>query len=163
MNRLAGALATAALLTLLLPVGTATAQDEPDETFPACGGDVSLFVVSDSFRAKEHSFGLQFTGTGTLRLADDDSSIVVRIPGRLRIEEEGGLRTFVSSGQTLITPLTPGETAAVSAFFGTDLVLVQGKTVFSERIRSDGTTIEGSQRVVSVSGRVTDLCASLAQ
>lgn len=160
MKRLTGALATAALLTLL-PAGIAQAQEEPDTTVSACGGEVSVFVVSENIQAKEQSFGFRFTGNVVLRLADEDSSIVVRTPGRLLIEEENGLRTSTSSGQNLFAPVTPGELAATREFFGTDLVLVQGRIVSSERIRPDGSVIEGSQQVASASGRITDLCEAL--
>jgi len=159
----------AALAALAAPVvlgfAPSAAAAEPLPTFDACGGTVTLEFIKDTTRFHGAPDGFSVTGNGIVRLSDADSSVVIRIPGRVRFTDdlEAGVRTIVLSGHNLLLPETPGQAAAFAAAGLPEIVLIKGRVVVTERIREDGSTVPGSERVVSHTPNVTDVCALLAR
>ena len=136
-------------------------------TVDACGTRIGVEFLNDTTHAKEHKFGFQIVGNADARLYDlnggEDSFVDIRIPGRVRVtfDPETNTQTIVLSGSNLLVPETPGQAAAFAAAGLPEVSLIKGRVVVQEQIGPKG-PIEGTQRVVSYTPNVTDVCALLA-
>ena len=157
--------AAALAVPLLLGFAPSAAAAEPLPTYDACGGSVTLEFLRDTTRFHAAPDGFAVTGNGIVRLSDADSSVDIRIPGRVRFSDDpdAGTRRIVLSGHILSLPATPGQAAAFAAAGLPGISLIKGRAVVTERILGDGSTVPGSERVVSHTPNVTDVCALLAR
>ena len=159
-------LAVALATPLVLGFAPSAAAAEELPTFDACGGAVTLEVVKDTTRFHERPDGFSLTGNAVVRLSDADSSVTIRVPGRLVLTEDPDtrVRTLVLSGQNLLLPETPGQAAAFAAAGLPEIPLIEGRVVLTERFDPrTGVVVPFSERVVSYTPNVTDVCALLAR
>ena len=163
MRRLLAAVLSAPLA--LAAVGPASAAEHAGFSIQACGTSVTLELIKDTTRFKEREFRFQASGNAVVRASDGDSSVDIRVPGRVAITDdvETGVRTIVLTGSTLLLPETPGQAAALAAAGLPRLALIKGRVVLTERIDAQGMAVPGSERVVRFTPNVTDVCALLAR
>ena len=165
MRTLAISVALTGALALPTPA-LADSHEEPPPSPPPpalCGGAVRVELLRDRTRFKPFENGFQQQGSLRLRVSDEDSSVELNLPGRLRLADDpqSGVRTIVLSGRNLLLPATDGELAAVRRAGLPDIALVTGRVVLTEGIKPDGSIVPGSERVESFTPRVTDVCALL--
>jgi hypothetical protein len=160
-------LLTAALAApLVLGFAPSAAAEEGPPPVQACGGSITLEIVEDTTRFHERADGFSVTGNGIAQLSDADSSVTIRIPGRVSFSEDPdtGVRTIVLTGHNLLLPETEGQAAAFAAVGLPEIVLIQGRVVVQEEFDPEtGETVPGSERVLSYTPHVTDVCALLAE
>ncbi len=101
-----------------------------------------------------------------LRFADMDSSVDLRLPGRIRVIDDPatGVRTIVLTGRSLLFPETPGQEDALEQAGLPELPVILGRVVLTERVDpQSGAAIPGTEEVVSYTPNVTSLCTLLAR
>lgn len=156
MYRTALALTSAALM---LTATTAAAQEtEPLPGPPpinACDTSLEVEVLKEVFQRRDTGTGFTTSGTLVLRISDDDSSVVVRQSGRfsVRLSETGAAVT--NTGRTLLD--NPGLVDAIEEAGLPGLPLIIGRVVIEDNL--EGTSPE----IVSIRGRVIDVCELLAR
>ncbi|PWW21461.1 hypothetical protein JD79_00593 [Geodermatophilus normandii] len=155
---------------LAVAIATPAQAQEIDVTFEACGTTIGVEVLQDTTRFVEREFGFQLVGNSVVRLHDleagQDSSVDIHIPGRLvlTVDPRTNTQTIVLSGANLLYPETPGQAAALAAAGLPEVSLVRGRVVIEERVDPEtGMPVEFSQRVVSYTPHVTDVCALLPE
>jgi len=160
-------------LTGALALPASALADSHDEEPPPpppmpelCGGVLDIELIVDRTKFKPLENGFQQQGQAIVRISDEDSSVDIRVPGRLVLTEDlgTGLRTIVLSGQNLLVPVTEGQLDAQREAGLPDLALVKGRVVLTEQITAggaEGPAVPGSERVVSFTKNVTDVCALL--
>ena len=161
-------LAAFAAATVALAPTPALAHDEESEvpppfTSPACGG-VTIEITRFDLNFKERESSFMATGIATFRVSDEDSSVELSAPGRFQVTTDPatGVATIVSTGRTLLFPETSSQQETLRDRFGSDLVLVNGRIVITERVDpATGMPVPGSERIVSSTPKVTDVCALL--
>lgn len=132
----------------------------------ACGSEIEVTELRNDVRFEERAFGFQLTGNAVLRFSDADSSVDLRIPGRLRLTDDPatGVRTIVLTGRNLLVPESPGQDAAIRRAGLPELPVIPGRVVLRERFDPQtGATRPGTEEVVSYTGNVTSLCTLLAR
>jgi hypothetical protein len=156
-------LAVALSAPLAFSCASPAAADEgpPPLTLSACGGTVTLEQIVDTTRLIETKAGIQIVGNGVVQLSDRDSTIDVRIPGRVSFssDAETGVTRIVLTGQTLLIPDTEGLRTALADAGLPDIALIHGRVVIVENFDEETGTV--TDRIVSATPRVTDVCALL--
>jgi hypothetical protein len=155
---------------LALAVATPAQAQDIVATFDACGTTIGVAFPQDTTRLIEREFGFQVVGNSVARLYDlnagEDSYVDLNLPGRLllTVDPETNTQTIVLSGSTLLFPETPGQAAAFAAAGLPEASLIKGRVVVEERVDPEtGVAVEFSQRVVSYTPNVTDICALLPE
>jgi flagellar basal body rod protein FlgG len=156
MYRTALALTSA---TLMLTATTAAAQEtEPPPGPPpinACGTTLKVQVLKEDFQRRETKTGFALSGNLVLRISDEDSSVVVRQSGRFSVKLTETGATVTNTGRTLLD--NPGLAEAIEEAGLPELPLIIGRVVIEDNL--EGTAPE----IVSVKGRVIDVCELLAR
>jgi len=163
--RTAFALASAALM---LPATAAAAQEtEPPPGPPPINACGSMLTVEElRFKINERSGETSYAASGNvvLRISDEDSSVVVRLPGRVSVELTETSRTLTNTGRTLLIPdpAVPFVAESIARAGLPELPLISGRVVIRETLDpATGLAIAGD--IVSVRGRVVDVCELLAR
>ncbi len=157
MYRTALALTSAALM---LMATTAAAQEtEPPPGPPpinACG-TTPLMVeeVKVNINQRENETGFGASGVFVLRISDEDSSVVVRQSGSFSVKLTESGATVTNNGRTLLIPNDPALAEAIEEAGLPELPLIIGRVVIE-----DG---PNGPEIVSVKGRVIDVCELLAR
>ena len=165
MYRTVLALASAALM---LSASAAAAQEtEPPPELPpieACGSTVTIEVLKAELNERLGETSFAVSGNFVLRISDEDSSVVVRTPGRVTGEETetGGILT--QTGRTLLVanPEFPFQAEAIARAGLPELPLIIGKVVITDTF-DPVTGAPTGQEITSVKGRVIDVCELLAR
>lgn len=156
MYRTALALTSAALMLTATPA--AAQETEPPPGPPpinACGTTLKVEEVKSVFQRRETKTGFALSGTLVLRISDEDSSVVVRQSGRFSVKLTETGATVAYSGRTLLD--NPGLAEAVKEAGLPELPLIIGRVVIEDNLK--GT----APKIVSVKGRVVDVCELLAR
>lgn len=153
-----------------LVAAPAAYADEHDSAGPAqlagCGTTLTVTELKNNARFKERASGFQGTGDLVLRISDADSSVDLRLAGRIRLSDDPatGVRTIVLTGRILLVPETPGQEAAIQRAGLPELPVIIGRVVLTERFDPrTGATLPGTEEVVSSTPKVTSLCTLLAR
>ncbi len=157
MYRTALALTSAALM---LTATTAAAQEtEPPPGLPpieACGEMLAVKEVRNNLETRSNETGFVRTGTRVLRISDEDSSVVVpEQAGRFSVELSETGATVTSTGRTLLVPNDPALVEAIEAAGLPEFPLIVGRLVIEDGLNGP--------EIVSVKGRVIDVCELLAR
>jgi hypothetical protein len=161
MRRLLAA-ALAAPLALAVATPASAEPVPPPPLPPMCDGEVlTIEFVRDTSRFHPREFGFSVTGNGIVRLSDGDSSVDVRVPGRLSITDdpEAGTLTFVLSGRNLLFAETPAQREALEAAGLPEIALITGRVVIVSTFDPEEETV--SEEIVSFTPHVVDVCALL--
>lgn len=151
MYKTALALTTAA--ALMLTTASPAAADEHEFTINACDSVLTFEELKTVFNEKPSETGFSISGNYVLRISDEDSSVVLRVPGRISVETTGNIDTVTQTGRSLLFPDQAGFP---------EVALIVGKVV--EEVTFDPVTGEGiSAEITSVKGRVVDVCELLAR
>lgn len=158
------AIASAALI---LPATVAAAEETEPPTEPptitACGSTLTVEELKANFNERLGETGFAVSGNLVLSISDEDSSVVVRLPGRITGEftETSGLIT--QTGRTLLVPdpAFPFLAEAIARAGLPELPVIDGRVVFTETY--DPVTGAPTVEVTSFNGHVTDLCELLAR
>ncbi len=165
MYRTALALTSAALM-LTAPTATAQETEPPPEQFgiEACGSMLTFEELKANFNERGTKRGFAVSGNVVLRISDDDSSIVVRLPGRFSLEftATGGIAT--NTGRTLLVPdpNLPFLAEAIAEAGLPELPLIIGRVVTTDTVDPETGELIAAE-VTSVKGRVIDVCELLAR
>jgi hypothetical protein len=154
-------LAVALAAPLALSVAAPAAAEVGPPPVPACGGTVSVQTIVDTTQFVETKSGFQIVGNGVVRLSDQNSSVDVRIPGRVSFStDKTGATRIVLTGRNLLVPDTESLRTALADAGLPDIALVTGRVVVLETF--DEATGTVTDRIVSASPHVTDVCALLS-
>lgn len=156
------AVALAAPLALSFASSASADEGPPPSSVHACGGTVTVETLVDTTRFVETKSGFQIVGNGVVRLSDEDSSVDIRIPGRVSFGPDaatGGTR-IVLSGRDLLIPDTKSLAAALADAGLPDIALITGRVVVVETFDEQTGTV--TDRIVSATPHVTDVCALLS-
>lgn len=162
MYRTALALTSAALM---LTATTAAAQEtEPPPGPPpinACGTVLEVEELKANINERSSETGFALTGNLVLRISDEDSSVVVRLPGRFSVKFTETGATVTSTGRTLLVPVDPALAAAIARAGLPELPLIIGRLVIKDTLDANGMPI--ASEITSINGRVIDVCELLAR
>lgn len=157
MYRTALALTSAALMLTAMPA--AAQETEPPPGPPplnACGTTLKVEEVKVNIHRRETKTGFALSGNFVLRISDEDSSVVVRVPGHVSVKITETGATITNTGRTLLIG-DPALAEAIEEAGLPELPLIIGRVVIEDNL--EGTAPE----IVSVKGRVIDVCELLAR
>jgi hypothetical protein len=162
MYRTALALTSAALM--LLTTASPAAAEEHEFTINACGSVLTAEELKAQINEQPGEAGFAFSGNVVLRLSDEDSSVVLRLPGRLNVEFTGTSEIVTQTGRTLLfaDPEFPLIAEAHALAGLPALALISGKVMYTftfDPVTGEPTSLE----FTSVKGRVVDVCELLAR
>ncbi len=153
---------TSAALMLTATTAAATEHEPPEPlVITACDGEVTIEVINDNIKVREGEASFAVTGNFVFRISDEDSSVVVRVPGRVsgRLTETGGIIT--NYGRTLLIPDPnfPFLAAAIAEAGLPELPLIIGKVVITDTFNAEDGFI--ASEITRINGRVVDVCELL--
>ena len=165
MYRTASALTSAVLM--LTATSAAAEETEPPPGPPpidACGSMLTIEELKAQVNEHPIASGFVFTGNVVLRISDEDSSVVVRIPGRVIGEFTGTDSTITNTGHTLLIsdPALPFQAEALAEAGLPEVPLIIGRVVIHETL-DPMTGMPVDAEIDSVTGRVIDVCELLAR
>jgi hypothetical protein len=162
MYRTALALTSAALM--LLTTASPAAAEEHAYTINACGSVLTIEELKAQINEQPGEAGFAMSGNVVLRLSDEDSSVVLRLPGRLNVEFTDAGDIVTQTGRTLLSadPAYPfmGEAHALAGL--PEMALISGQLVYTytfDPVTGEPTSLS----IDSVKGRVIDVCELLAR
>ena len=156
------------IVALMLPATAAAAQEpEPPLEMPPielCGSTLTIEVLEDGTNERHDETSFAVSGNSVLRISDEDSSVVVHLPGHVSGEatETGGIVTETGHSLLIANPEYPFQAEAIARAGLPELPLIIGRVVITET--SDPVTGAGTgYEITSVKGRVIDVCELLAR
>jgi len=158
------ALASAALM---LPATSAAAEETEPPTGPppisACGKTLKVEELKANFNERAGETGFAVSGNLVLRISDEDSSVVLRLPGRFSVEFTETGSTITNTGRTLLVPdpAFPHVAESIAQAGLPEVPLIIGKVVITETV--DPVTGAISAEIGTINGRVIDVCELLAR
>ena len=162
MYRTALALTSAALM--LLTTASPAAAEEHEFTINACGSVLKGEELKAQINEQPGEAGFAMSGNVVLRLSDEDSSVVLHLPGRLTVEVTDAGEIVTQTGRTLLSadPAYPFQAEAFAQAGLPELALISGRVV--QKVTIDPVTDEPTAlEITSVKGRVVDVCELLAR
>ena len=151
MYRTTLALTSAALM--LLTTASPAAAEEHEFTVNLCDSVLTFEELKGVINEKLGETTYAASGNLVFRISDEDSSIVLRLPGRVSSETTGNIVTVTQHGRNLLFNPESGL-PELALIVGTVVVEVTIDPVTDEAISAETT---------SVKGRVVDVCELLAR
>ena len=161
MHKTALALTSAALM---FTATTAAAQEHEPPPLKACGSELTIELVKENSKRRDGETSFAVSGNVVLRISDEDSSVVVRLPGRVsgKATETGGIVTQTGRIMLFPDPELPFVAEAIARAGLPELPLIIGKVVIEDTFDPEiGEFIDSE--ILSVNGRVIDVCELLAR
>jgi hypothetical protein len=152
MYRTALALTSAALM--LLTTASPAAAEEHEFTVNACDSVLTFEELKGVINEKLGETTYAASGNLVFRISDEDSSVVVRLPGRVSSETTGNIVTVTQHGRSLVFADAESGLPELALIVGTVVEEVAFDLVTGDFI---------SAEITSVKGRVVDVCELLAR